>query len=143
MLSTVYLAFAKAIEIATAMETATKDAAQLQTSAATGSVHRIAYRRHTKTSPPPKRETVQVTSNSNCIHGGKNNHVSQKCRLKYAVCVFCKTKGHIQKICLKIKHLNGMNTTDNDNVLIINYVNRRDSNITGTYSEWKLKHDQQ
>ena len=130
LLSTVDLTFAKAIEIATAMETATKDAAELQSSAATGSVHRIANRKHTKTRPPPKRETVQVTSKPNCIHCGKNNHVSQKCRLKNAVCHFCKTKGHIQKICLKMKHVNAMNTTDNDNVLIINSVNRGDNKIT-------------
>ncbi|KAH3805235.1 hypothetical protein DPMN_133532 [Dreissena polymorpha] len=109
------------------METATKDAAELQSSAATGSVHRIAYRLHTKTRLTPKKETVQVTSIPNCIHCGKNNHVSQKCRLKNDVCHFCKTKGHIQKICLKRKHVCAMNTTDNDNVLIINSVNRREN----------------
>ncbi|KAH3734611.1 hypothetical protein DPMN_041050 [Dreissena polymorpha] len=112
------------------MKTATKDAAELQSSAATGSVHRIANRKHTKTRPPPKRETVQVTSKPSCIHCGNNNHVSQKCGLKYAVCHFCKTKGHIRKICLKMKHVNAMNTTDNYKVLIINYVNRRDNKIT-------------
>ncbi|KAH3691964.1 hypothetical protein DPMN_191379 [Dreissena polymorpha] len=60
------------------METAT---AELQSSAATGSVRRIANRKHTKTRPSPKRERVPVTSKPNCIHCGKNNHVSQKCRL--------------------------------------------------------------
>ncbi|KAH3792379.1 hypothetical protein DPMN_145875 [Dreissena polymorpha] len=110
------------------METPTKDAAELQSSTAIGIVHRIANRKHTKTRPSPKMETV--TSKPNCIHCGKNNNVSQKCRLKNAVCHFCKTKEHIQKICFKMKLVNAMNTTDNDNVLIINSVNRRDNKIT-------------
>ncbi|KAH3857905.1 hypothetical protein DPMN_100522 [Dreissena polymorpha] len=83
------------------METATKDAAELQSSAATGSVHRIANRKHTKTRPPPKSQTVQVTSKPNCIHCGKNNHASQKCRLKMPYVTSARQKDTFSKYVLK------------------------------------------
>ena len=100
----------KAIDVARAMETATKDAAELQSS--TSSVNKVFKSK--------KQGRVSVTSKpkastpSNCIHCGRNNHESAKCRLKDAICHFCKNKGHIQKICLKAKK-NRVNNVENDN----------------------------
>jgi len=113
------LTFEKAISVAVSMETATKDASELQT--ATGSVHKIKLKR---TSFVKKDKTKDKTpshkSVKNCIHCGKNIHESEKCRFKNAVCHFCKKKGHIQRICLKKSQINSL--SEEDNVLLINTI---------------------
>lgn len=119
LLSTSELTFEKAISVAVSMETATKDASELQT--ATGSVHKIKLKRTPFVKKDKtKDKTPSHRSEKNCFHCGKNNHESQKCRFKNAVCHFCKKKGHIQRICLKKSQINSL--SEEDNVLLINTI---------------------
>ena len=78
--------FKVAIAMAQAMESADKDTKDLQSTRIPAEVHAIP-----RNSPPPRGQT-------NCYRcGGKHN--AADCRLKEAVCHFCKKKGHIARVC--------------------------------------------
>ncbi|XP_052795673.1 uncharacterized protein K02A2.6-like [Mya arenaria] len=127
LLSTADLSLKKAIEIATAIETACKDAAELHyTASGSSNVNKIGKK------PPSKRQYCKnVTlkpqqkgkySNTRCIHCGKSNHQSDKCRLKNAICHSRSEKGHIKTVCPNPRNVNVIDETKNESVYVINKV---------------------
>ncbi|KAH3701301.1 hypothetical protein DPMN_076284 [Dreissena polymorpha] len=120
LLSIADLTLQNAIEIALAMEAAHKDAAELQLSAAAVvPVNRVGH----STKPNKWKQHKHAKESNKCIHCGKNNHPSFKCRLKDAVCHHCEEKGHIKAICRKLKSVQYME----EDVSVINTVNKRDN----------------
>ncbi|XP_052259085.1 uncharacterized protein K02A2.6-like [Dreissena polymorpha] len=120
LLSIADLTLQNAIEIALAMEAAHKDAAELQLSAAADvPVNRVGH----STKPKKWKHHKHTKESSKCIHCGKTNHHSEKCRLKDAVCHHCKAKGHIKAICRKLMSVQCME----ENVSVINTVNKGDN----------------
>ena len=100
LLSVADLTLRKAVEIATAMETATKDAAELQSSATETTVHAVQRR----SQPRYKmKHTEKKTYATPCTHCGRVNHASNDCKLKDTVCHNCNIKEHIKSICRKKK----------------------------------------
>ena len=83
------LKFAKALELAQAMETADQNVQELQ-KAGPMQVHGF-YKKPTSSRSP--RPDAKGTTCYRC--GGK--HASSECRLKNAECHACKKKGHIAK----------------------------------------------
>ncbi|KAH3771430.1 hypothetical protein DPMN_172748 [Dreissena polymorpha] len=99
LLSVADLTLQNAIEIALATEVAHKDAAELQLSAAANEpVNRVGH----STKPNEWKQYKHAKESSMCIHCGKTNHPSEKCRLTDAICHQCKANGHIQAICRKL-----------------------------------------
>jgi competence protein ComGF len=75
------------------METAAKDASELQGSAQVGQVNKIKMAKD--------KQTVQFSSSNNkqyYRYNGKG-HNPQNCQFKEAVCHGCNKKGHIVKAC--------------------------------------------
>ncbi|XP_060581109.1 uncharacterized protein K02A2.6-like [Ruditapes philippinarum] len=117
LLSMEDLSLKKAVETAVAMETATRDAAELQS--LTASVNKVEKRkpsRRVEHRPRQKPATANSTGKQNgkCIHCGKDNHASFKCRFKNAICHACNAHGHIKSICLKARarDVHAMNNDD-------------------------------
>ncbi|KAK0070302.1 hypothetical protein Bpfe_000285 [Biomphalaria pfeifferi] len=110
------LTLSTAINIATAMETAKRDAEQIQSNQAQ-SPHRMQtkkstgkaklrmndnlYRRNQKkpyNSSPSKQEDERDTRTM-CLSGGKSNHTRARCFFRSATCFKCGKQGHIEKAC--------------------------------------------
>ena len=75
------------------METAAKDASELQGSAQAGQVNKIKMAKG--------KQTVQFSSSNNkqCYRCNGKGHNPQNCKFKEAVCHGCKMKGRIVKAC--------------------------------------------
>lgn len=58
-----------------------------------------------------------------CLHCGFNNHRSDSCRFKNAICHICNKKGHMAKVCenRKIYALSSPVTQQNDNTIAIQH----------------------
>ena len=85
----------KAIEIATAMETAARDAVELRHQHRPDSVHKLSKR----TPIPAKHKNA----NKACFRCGRPNHTPDQCHFKEETCRFCSKKGHIERACLSKK----------------------------------------
>ena len=85
----------KAIEIATAMETAARDAVELRHQHRPDSVHKLSKR----TPIPAKHKNV----NKACFRCDRPNHTPDQCHSKEETCRFCSRKGHIERACLSKK----------------------------------------
>ena len=90
------LKFSKALDIAVAMETATRDAAKIHSE----------FREekplgHDKLTlnRPSKRSDSGPSSPVVCYRCGANIHVATECRFKKEVCHKCGKRGHIQRAC--------------------------------------------
>ncbi|MCG8113098.1 MAG: RNase H-like domain-containing protein [Candidatus Thiodiazotropha taylori] len=95
LLSESDLTLQKAINIATAMETAAKDAVELQHQHRPDSVHKISKNQTSYTKPKQK--------NKACFRCDRTNHTPDQCRFKDETCRFCSKKGHIERACLSKK----------------------------------------
>ena len=85
----------KAIEIATAMETAARDAVELRHQHIPDSVHKLSKR----TPIPAKHKNA----NKACFRCDRPNHTPDQCHFKEETCRFCSKKGHIERACLSKK----------------------------------------
>ena len=85
----------KAIEIATAMETAARDAVELRHQHRPDSVHKLSKR----TPIPAKHKNA----NKACFRCDRPNHTPDQCHFKEETCRFCSKKGHIERACLSKK----------------------------------------
>ncbi|XP_056012602.1 uncharacterized protein K02A2.6-like [Ostrea edulis] len=96
LLSKTTLTLQKAIDIAVAMETASKDTQELRDKQV--SVNKLSHQHNYQ----QKTDTPQP---SKCIRCNGKNHASADCYFKDAVCRKCNNKGHIKRACLtKGKH---------------------------------------
>lgn len=80
------LTLARALEIAISMETATKDASELQG-------------KHNEASSVHKFHTNQHNEKAPCFRCGKKSHDPADCWFKDKDCRQCNKRGHIQKMC--------------------------------------------
>ena len=124
------LTLQKAIDIATAMETAAKDAVELQQQHRPDSVHQL--------SKKPTSNTKPKERNKACFPCDRFNHTPDECRFKEDTCRFCSKKGNIERACLskeaqkknqsKKKKLKPVKTVDKEELLTvsINTVKRSD-----------------
>ncbi|XP_071145297.1 uncharacterized protein [Mytilus edulis] len=88
------LTFDKALEIATAMETAEKNAQDIQASGTIGTFQK----QINKVSKSYTRNNSGNSKQGDCYRCG-GNHLAAECRFKDAKCHSCKKKGHIAKKC--------------------------------------------
>ncbi|CAG2240240.1 unnamed protein product [Mytilus edulis] len=88
------LTFEKALEIATAMETAEKNAQDIQASGTNGTFQK----QINKVSKSYTRNNSGNSKQGDCYRCG-GNHLAAECRFKDAKCHSCKKKGHIAKKC--------------------------------------------
>jgi uncharacterized protein (UPF0333 family) len=93
LLSESELTLTKTVEISLAMETAAKDASELQGSAQAGQVNKIKMAKG--------KQTVQFSSSNNkqCYRCNGKVHNPQNCKFKEAVSQGCNKKGHSVKAC--------------------------------------------
>lgn len=124
----------RALEIAISMETSARDAAQLHRSQTQVDVHNVATWNGEKTKPntSSSRNNIKVNkSDTNkhllCFRCGDSKHLANNCNKKNLHCNKCKTKGHLGKVCLKVK-----NDTRNSNVDQIDEI----LSITTQYTEY-------
>ncbi|VDI36590.1 Hypothetical predicted protein [Mytilus galloprovincialis] len=99
------LTFEKALEIATAMETAEnaeKNAQDIQASGINGTFQK----QINKVSKIIYKKTTLEIRNKEIVTGCGGNHLAAECRFKDAKCHSCKKKGHIAKKC-RNKSANG------------------------------------
>jgi len=94
------LTFERAIQIATSMETAKKDMAQMRSpdNGTTADIHRLRARRNEKSTVRKRKEY------SPCISCGWRNHPSSICVYRNSTCFSCHEKGHIRSNCRKNKN---------------------------------------
>ena len=147
LLSESDLTLQTAIDIATAMETAAKDAVELQQQHRPDSVHKL--------SKKPTSNTKPKERNKACFRCDRFNHTPDECRFKEDTCRFCSKKGHIERACLskkaqqknqsKKKKFKPVKTVDKEELLTvsINTVNRSDiisvtPKIEGKYLKMEL-----
>lgn len=95
------LTFETATNLALAMETATKDAAEIHGNVGTENVHVIKKAAHQY--PKQKYNNPQTRNNlpklSPCLSCGKSNHKRADCFFKDATCNSCGKVGHIKSAC--------------------------------------------
>ena len=91
------LDFAKALYIATSMETAAKNAQDIQ---ASGGLPQKAINKVTKHQSREHFKQGSTGKRDDCYRCG-GNHNAYECKFKDAKCHFCKKKGHIAKKCRK------------------------------------------
>lgn len=80
---------------------------------------------NTKKKPVVHKSEVDSAKNKKvvCYRCG-GNHYANKCKLSKVTCNFCKTKGHLKKMCLKLKKSkDSVNAVDHDNSSEIEYIN--------------------
>ena len=147
LLSESDLTLQKAIDIATAMETAAKDAVELQQQHRPDSVHQL--------SKKPTSNTKPKERNKACFRCDRFNHTPDECHFKEDTCRFCSKKGHIERACLskkaqqknqsKKKKFKPVKTVDEEELLTvsINTVKRSDiisvtPKIEGKYLKMEL-----
>ena len=129
------------------METAAKDAVELQHQHRPDSVHQL--------SKKPTSNTKPKERNKACFRCDRFNHTPDECRFKEDTCRFCSKKGHIERACLskkapqknpsKKKKFKPVKTVDEEELLTvsINTVNRSDiisvtPKIEGKYLKMEL-----
>ena len=95
LLSESDLKLEKAIEVATVMETAAKDAVKLQHHHRPDYVHKLS-KRHTFSA-------TQKENNKACFRCARSNHTPDQCHFKEETCRFYSNKGHIERACLSKK----------------------------------------
>ena len=95
LLSESDLTLQKAIDIATAMETAVKDAFELQQQHRPDFVHQLSKKPTSNTKPKEK--------NMACFRCDRFNHTPDECRFKEDTCPFCSKKRHIESPSLSKK----------------------------------------
>ncbi|XP_061190068.1 uncharacterized protein K02A2.6-like [Saccostrea echinata] len=91
LLSMQGLTLDKAIQIAVAMEIASKDALELQGKNCESGVNKLKFQKSKSKLEKPKP--------SNCYRCNKSGHRAEECRFKDATCHKCKKKGHIKAAC--------------------------------------------
>ncbi|CAC5377041.1 unnamed protein product [Mytilus coruscus] len=101
MLAEPNLTFDKALEIATAMETAEKNAQDIPASGTNATIQKQVN----KISKSYTRNNSGNSEQGDCYRCG-GNHLAIDCRFKKAKCHICKKKGHIAKKC-RNKSFNG------------------------------------
>ena len=86
------LTWKKAFETAKALETAERNAKELQAAQVPkfATVHAV---------HPKPQERRSPSSPRTCYRCGGNNHHPSKCRFKDAECHYCKKRGHIVRVC--------------------------------------------
>lgn len=96
LLSEANLTLARAVEMAVAMETAAKDATELQSIQHEATVHKFSKGRR-----PASR--LKQKPKKPCYRCNGTNHSPDKCRFKDEICHVCSKKGHIKRACLSKK----------------------------------------
>ncbi|XP_036815479.1 uncharacterized protein LOC118943635 [Oncorhynchus mykiss] len=92
------LTFAKAVEIAVAMEIATKDAFELQSKRSTD-LSQISLHKFSRS-----RQRPRVAEK--CNRCDRDGHKAEDCRFKDEICHKCSRRGHIQRACkAKFSHI--------------------------------------
>ena len=100
LLSEAALTFEKALEISQAMETAAKDATQLQSLQQEAAVHKFQKgRRQARPSSQFKQQKIKKS----CYRCNGTNHTPDTCKFKDEICYACSKKGHIKHACLSKK----------------------------------------
>ncbi|XP_064653028.1 uncharacterized protein K02A2.6-like [Lineus longissimus] len=108
------LSFARAVEIALATETASKDAKELSkassaSSSGTGNsvqfVKKQSQRKHggSAASANSKTDTKYQGRSTYCFRSGDKSHKADRCAHKNTECNFCGKRGHLRKVCLTEK----------------------------------------
>lgn len=95
LLSEKELTYEKAIEISVAMETAARDATELQAKHKTQDVHKLQARPKTNFSTGAR----YGQSNTRCYRCDNTGHLPTNCRYKDITCHSCGKKGHIKRAC--------------------------------------------
>ena len=94
LLSEAKLKYSKAVEIAVAMETAIRDASELQSELNPNPVpHVDKLTEHNKPTP------AKPATNPPCYRCGGNTHMTHNCFYKDQICHHCGKQGHIQQVC--------------------------------------------
>lgn len=85
----------KSLDIAVAMETATKDAIELRNVQSDVPVHKVQgnFRRRKQGRPQPQQAP------RSCYRCNRTDHLADKCRFKDSTCNQCQKKGHIRVAC--------------------------------------------
>ena len=102
LLSERNLTFAKALELAQGLETASKNVQTLQGAVASATAENSVQRINARERLPLRAgvmQSVNTTERGPCSRCGKSNHVSSKCRFKNAKCHNCGRIGHIKAAC--------------------------------------------
>ena len=92
------LTFDKALEIATAMETAEKNAQDIQASGNSTTLRNTVNKVFTSSKSKPKFVSSGKSHSKDCYRCG-GDHAPFDCKFKNAKCHNCKKKGHIAKKC--------------------------------------------
>ena len=90
------LTYEQALDIALAIEAATKDASELQKQHSKN-LHRM----QTKGSNKVQQQASKVRLSRPCFRCKGTNHTTYNCRFKEAVCHKCQKKGHIKRACMQ------------------------------------------
>ena len=104
------LTYDQALTIAKALETAEKEAKDLQDNSSSVSVHAVRQERCQPTKRVTKQQTTrpQKTVDPECYRcGGK--HRATECKFRDTECLLCKKKGHIARAC-RSKHKSQIRT---------------------------------
>lgn len=105
LLSETKLTYDAAVQIATARETTSKDAAAMKADAGASS-----------TSVNYFKTKTQEEQQLKCFCCGRKNHIAPNCRYRdSAVCKKCQGKGHFENVCNKSKNNNKSGNSNNNN----------------------------
>ena len=94
LLSEKDLTYEKAVDICVAMETASRDATELQAQHRAEEVHKMSTKQKPKYMNKPQHH-----KNSPCYRCNNTGHSPHDCKFKTAICHHCNKQGHIKKAC--------------------------------------------
>jgi hypothetical protein len=90
----------RVVELCLAMEAAAKNVQTLQEIKSTAEVNAVARVRRNNGNNGKGGFSHQ---DGVCMRCGDTDHHSNSCKFKEAICHYCNTKGHIRRICMKLK----------------------------------------
>ncbi|MCG8032935.1 MAG: DDE-type integrase/transposase/recombinase [Candidatus Thiodiazotropha taylori] len=97
LLSEADLTLKKALDMGVAMETAAKDATELQSTQHEATVHKVSKGRRSEL------RLKQKSPKKPCYRCNGTNHTPDKCKFRDETCHACSKKGHIKRACLSKK----------------------------------------
>ena len=131
LLAETHLTLDKAVKIAVAMETASRDANELQHKRGQErvNVNKVGAGHNKRTKEPTSRYPTSTSSPIKCYRCG-GSHKADKCHHINTKCNFCSKTGHLEKVCLSKKREKNVRYSKRAHV---KYVEKNDSDNEPMY----------
>ncbi|XP_033729471.1 uncharacterized protein K02A2.6-like [Pecten maximus] len=130
------LTYKNALDISIAMETASRDAIELQKEKqqSVNKINKFKQNNNRKHMNKKKGSTEHKGTSGSCFRCGGTNHTAADCYFKESLCHGCKKKGHIKKACMEKQFKKGK-------VYSLNHEDDDEETLLGSFTVKNLNSD--